>query len=65
MHPDLLGGFEVTRRFRGSTFHIRVTNPDGVSTGVRAVTVDGAVVEGTTLPMPSTPSHVEVEVVLG
>jgi cellobiose phosphorylase len=63
--PTSWPGFEVTRRFRGSTFHIRVTNPDGVSTGVRAVTVDGAVVEGTTLPVPSTPSHVEVEVVLG
>ncbi|MGA7689468.1 MAG: glycosyl hydrolase family 65 protein [Jiangellales bacterium] len=63
--PTSWDGFEVTRRFRGSTFHITVTNPDGVSTGVRAVTMDGAVVEGTTLQVPSTPSHVEVEVVLG
>jgi cellobiose phosphorylase len=58
-------GYEVTRRFRGSTFHITVSNPHGVSTGVRQLRVDGNVLDGRTLPVPSEPGDVRVEVVLG
>jgi len=34
-------GYEVTRRFRGMSLTIRVSNPDGVETGVASVAVDG------------------------
>ena len=57
--------FEVTRRFRGSTFHITVHNPDGVCSGVRQVLVDGAPADGSTLPVPDEPRTVEVQVTLG
>lgn len=33
--------FTVTRKWRGATYHIHVSNPDGVQKGVRSLTVDG------------------------
>ncbi len=63
--PATWDGFEVTRRFRGSTFHIAVRNPDHVSTGVAQVRVDGEPHDGTTVAVPSHPRDVHVEVTLG
>ena len=36
-------GFEVTRRWRGAIYHIRVENPDHVEKGVSFIEVDGAI----------------------
>lgn len=33
--------FTVTRKWRGATYHIHVSNPDGVQKGVCSLTVDG------------------------
>ena len=32
--------FSVVRKWRGSTYHIHVTNPSGVEKGVRSITAD-------------------------
>ena len=37
--------FDVTRVFRGATYHIHVENPHHVMKGVRKIEVDGAVVD--------------------
>jgi cellobiose phosphorylase len=63
--PPSWEGFEVTRRFRGATYHIRVTNPDAVSKGIRSITVDGQPVEGIILPIFSEGDRHQVEVVMG
>jgi cellobiose phosphorylase len=34
-------GYRVTRKFRGATYHIRVSNPDRISKGVKSIVVDG------------------------
>lgn len=39
--PKGFGDFEVTRKFREGTYHIRVANPQNVEKGVKSVTVDG------------------------
>jgi cellobiose phosphorylase len=44
-------GFTVTRQFRNATYTIRVTNPGHVSRGVQALRVDGAPVDGQTVPV--------------
>lgn len=49
--PASWEGFEVSRKFRGATYHIRVSNPDGVCKGVRSVLVDGHPYAGTLLPV--------------
>jgi cellobiose phosphorylase len=63
--PAAWDGFEVTRRFRGSTFHISVRNPDHVSSGVRELRVDGQVLGGDRIAVPATPTDVRVDVRLG
>jgi len=44
--PSKWDGFKATRKYRGVTYHITVTNPQHVCKGVGKVTVDGKQVEG-------------------
>ncbi|MGH8166569.1 MAG: GH36-type glycosyl hydrolase domain-containing protein, partial [Woeseiaceae bacterium] len=47
-------GYTVTRKFRGATYHIRISNPDGVNKGVSSIFVDGvAVVDNLIAPAPA------------
>ncbi len=61
--PAAWEGFEVTRRFRGATYCIRVTNPNHVSKGVARVTIDEKPATSCCLPVfePGTTHRVEVE----
>jgi cellobiose phosphorylase len=49
--PAEWDGFDVTRKFRGSTYNISVKNPEHVSKGVAKITVDGRETEGNLLPV--------------
>jgi cellobiose phosphorylase len=62
--PKNWKGFKATRKFRGVTYHIEVTRAgDGNRV---ALVVDGAPVEGTTVPPPpSGRSEVAVQVTIG
>jgi cellobiose phosphorylase len=42
--------FEIIRRFRSSTYEIRVRNPDHVSKGIKNVTVDGKKTKSNLIP---------------
>jgi len=57
-------GFEVVRKWRGATYRIAVTNPEGVMKGVRSVTLNGAPIEGV-VPIQGTGVECEVAVVMG
>jgi len=46
-------GFEITRKFRGATYQIKVENPNGVCKGVKQITIDGTPIEGNTIPLSS------------
>ncbi|MBD3418512.1 MAG: glycosyl transferase [Chitinivibrionales bacterium] len=52
--PNHWDTFEVTRKFRGSTYHIKVTNPDGKKGGIGEMTVDGRKKNGNVIPILST-----------
>ena len=43
--PRVWGEFEITFRYHSSRYEIRVTNPDGVNTGVAHLRVDDATVD--------------------
>jgi cellobiose phosphorylase len=58
-------GFAVERRFRGTLYHIKVSNPQGVSKGVRKIWVDGEAIEGNLLPIDAGRKACNVEVVMG
>jgi cellobiose phosphorylase len=55
----------VTRRFRGATYRIQISNPDGVSKGLRSLTVDGERIEGPLVPAAAPGAEVIVEAILG
>ena len=58
-------GFKVTRKFRDATYHVNISNPNGVSKGIKSITVDGKAVEGNVLPILPAGSEAQVEVVMG
>ncbi|MBN1758732.1 MAG: hypothetical protein JW863_10460 [Chitinispirillaceae bacterium] len=56
---------EITRKFRGTTYVIKILNPDHVKKGVVKLTVNGKTVEGATIPHSDNNGTVSVEVVMG
>ena len=60
--PAEWDGFEVTRRWRGAEYRIRVENPAHVEKGVKAIEVDGVTAE--CIPAYGTGTH-SVRVVMG
>jgi N,N'-diacetylchitobiose phosphorylase len=56
--------FEVTRQWRGATFCITVTNPNGVEKGVRSVILNGRA-QADPIPAQAAGSMHRVEVVMG
>jgi len=63
--PKDWGKYEVTRKFRGSTYHIVVKNPRHVSKGVSSITVNGKKISGNIIPPQHSKKMNEVEVILG
>ena len=63
--PAHWDGFKVTRKFRGATYQIAVSNPEHVNTGVRSLRVDGAPVEGQLIPVLADGKNHVVEVIMG
>jgi len=62
--PSAWEGFSAVRTFRGATYHIQVTKPQGVCKGVRTVTVDGMPIVGNLVPVLGQGTHT-VDVVMG
>ena len=63
--PATWDGFSITRKFRGATYNITVSNPSHVSKGIKSVTVDGVAIEGNILPVFEVDTTHVVEVVMG
>jgi len=49
--PAKWEGFEITRKFRGATYLIKVENPNHVNKGVIKVTIDGNIYNSNVLPL--------------
>lgn len=62
--PKAWDGFTVSRKFRGSTYHITVKNPDHVSKGIRQISVDGVPIVADLLPLGDAKEY-HVEVIMG
>jgi cellobiose phosphorylase len=63
--PKEWDGFEITRKFRNSTYVIKVENPNHVNTGIASVKVDGVEQQSNTLPIFNDGKSHDVVVVLG
>ncbi len=55
--------FEVTRVWRGATYHIRVSNPDGVEKGVKQILINGKKADA--LPVLERGSVCTAEIIMG
>ncbi len=62
--PKEWKGYQVTRRFRGSVFNIKIKNPNGVNKGVKDLKVNGISQQGNTIPIVPAGNYT-IEVVLG
>ena len=63
--PSTLKHYEVTRKFRGSTCFIKVSNPDSVCRGVKSVVVDGVDIKSATISGIEPGREYNVQVVMG
>lgn len=63
--PNAWDGFNAARVYRNATYNIQVKNPNHVSKGVKAVTVDGVEIEGNIVPIFNDAKEHEVVVTLG
>jgi cellobiose phosphorylase len=57
--------FTITRKFRGATYKIKVSNPDGAMRGVKKMLVNGKVQPGNLVEVFKPGSIVNVEIYLG
>ncbi|MEG0615582.1 MAG: N,N'-diacetylchitobiose phosphorylase, partial [Oscillospiraceae bacterium] len=57
--------FDVSREWRGALYNIHVENPDGVSKGVKSISVDGKKIDGLKIPMQKSGTTVNVTVTMG
>jgi cellobiose phosphorylase len=63
--PDTWSGYRITRKFRGATYKIEISNPDQVSSGVKELLLNGSPLEGNLLPICPAGSVNEVKVTMG
>jgi cellobiose phosphorylase (EC 2.4.1.20) len=63
--PHTWDGYQISRRFRGAVYDIRISNPDHVCRGVKKVVVDGREISGNVLPAFGDGKTHTAEVVLG
>lgn len=57
-------GFQLSRKFRGTSYQIEVVNPNHVMKGVKELWIDNKKVDGNLVPLSSN-EHCQVKVVMG
>ena len=62
--PTDWNGFEIIRKWRGATYKIKVSNPEGVEKGVKSILMNGKTIDGV-IPVQAAGGVNEVEVVMG
>jgi cellobiose phosphorylase len=63
--PSHWEGYRVTRKFRGATYHIEVSNPGHVSSGIREILLNGKQLEGDQVPLCGKGTVNRVSVLMG
>jgi cellobiose phosphorylase len=63
--PASWEGYTVTRKFRGASYRIEISNPDRVSSGVLSIELNGEAIKGSLVPLCEAGSTNLVRVILG
>lgn len=60
-----MDSFTATRKYRGATYHITVSNPNHVEKGIQKMTVNGKEIQGTCIKTIEGVTEYHVEVIMG
>lgn len=60
--PPSFTEYRIKRTFRGAAYHVHILNPEGKSTGVASITIDGKPLSGNLIPIQPRGSECNVEV---
>ena len=63
--PSEMDGFQAVRRYRGSSFHITVKNPNHVEKGVKSMLVNGKEMTGFCILPEDGVKEYQVEILMG
>ena len=63
--PDTIHEYQLTRMYRGCTYHITVKKPDGIEKGVHHMIVNGQMVTGNCIPFDASVTTYQVEIEMG
>lgn len=63
--PSEMDGFQAVRRYRGSSFHITVKNPNHVEKGVKTMTVNGKEINGSCIMPEDGVKEYQIEILMG
>jgi len=63
--PAEWDGYKITRKFRGATYQIEISNPAHVSSGIKEILLNGESLDGNVLPICKAGSVNQVKVTLG
>ncbi|MBN1302494.1 MAG: glycosyl transferase [Melioribacteraceae bacterium] len=63
--PGSWDGFTVIRKFRGSTYDIKVKNPENISKGIKKIVVNGEEIQGNIIPVLVSGTLNTVDVIMG
>ncbi len=63
--PKAWDKLSVSRKFRGASYKISISNPQGISKGIKELKVNGKVIEGNIVPAAAAGSEVIVEAIMG
>ncbi len=63
--PKEWDGFEISRKFRGLNFKIKITNPEHVSKGIKKLIVNGKETQDNIIPIDKTEIENIVEAIMG
>jgi len=63
--PTKWDGFKMTRKFRGATYNIEVSNPKHISKGVEKIIVNGTTIHSNIIPILEENKTHEIIVIMG
>ena len=63
--PSDWSDYTVTRKYRGTTYHIQISNPNSVNKGVKSISVDGVAIEGNVISVKEPGKEYNIDVVMG
>ncbi len=63
--PTKWDGFKMTRKYRGATYNIEVSNPKHISKGVHKIVVNGTTINSNIVPILEKDKTHEIKVIMG